>query len=507
MIAAAFSDRRKILLVMFVTFAVIAALAEFVVPNYTAQSTLLVLLSKDYAAQSEVGSEHDVAGVLDRDAFLKAETDIIESEPLARQVVREIGVARLYPQMVNPSFLHRLRADWTHRIRAALGLSPSPSPALEDLATVAFSQHLSAVADKAGNVITVSFRHPDAKVAADAVNDLVAAYLSTRSGLYAEVESTFLARQASGLRTQLADATRRYAEFKAKNGIVDYPTQRDILLHQQADLVRDQQNAASRVAQLEQRLSVIDTDIARTPPELTVYSESDAQQRQENLRSSLENLKVSAAKLRQNYLPNYPMVAQVEAQIRDAAGQLATTGAGTSVVRRGRNTVYDDLVLDRAHTDQDLQAARAQYRQDTDHLAVLGASLTALEGNAVELANLDREVALTESDYRSVERTLQSRRIVEGADANTSNVRVISPATPPLSRPHLRAAILVGGALLSLIAGILTAFLCEAFRRGFLLPEKLERNLGLPVLAVIPEFADLGAIPILSRKPADAQLG
>ena len=164
MIAAAFSDRRKILLVMFVTFAVIAALAEFVVPNYTAQSTLLVLLSKDYAAQSEVGSEHDVAGVLDRDAFLKAETDIIESEPLARQVVREIGVARLYPQMVNPSFLHRLRADWTHRIRAALGLSPSPSPALEDLATVAFSQHLSAVADKAGNVITVSFRHPDAKV-------------------------------------------------------------------------------------------------------------------------------------------------------------------------------------------------------------------------------------------------------------------------------------------------------------------------------------------------------
>jgi uncharacterized protein involved in exopolysaccharide biosynthesis len=505
MIAAAFRDRRRVLLAMFLTFAAVTALAAFTVPSYTAQSTLLVLLSKDYAAQSEVGSERDVAGMLDRDAFLKAETDIIESEPLAREVVRQIGVARLYPQMLNPSFLHRLRADWTRRLGAALGLPASPSPALEDLATVAFSQHLSAVADKAGNVITVSFRHPDAKVAAEAVNDLVAAYLAKRIGLYAEIESTFLGRQASDLSAQLEDATRRSAGFKAKHGIIDYPTQRDILLHQQADLVRDQQNAASRVAQLEQRLSVIDTDIARTPPELTVYSESDTQQRQENLRSSLENLKVSAAKLRQTYLPNYPMMAQVEAQIRDATAQLATTGAVTAVVRRGRNTVYDDLVLDRAHADQDLQAARAQYQQDTDHLAVLGASLTALEGNAVELADLDRQVALTEIDYRSVERTLESRRIVEAADANTSNVRVISPAIPPLSRPHLGAAILVGGALLSLIAGILTAFLCDAFRRGFLLPEKLERNLGLPVLAVIPEFADFGAIPSFLRKSADAR--
>ena len=38
-------------------------------------------------------------------------------------------------------------------------------------------------------------------------------------------------------------------------------------------------------------------------------------------------------------------------------------------------------------------------------------------------------------------------------------------------------------------------------------PALIILDLGLPVLAVIPEFGDLGAIPFFSRKPVDARLG
>jgi uncharacterized protein involved in exopolysaccharide biosynthesis len=505
-VAGLLKERRKILLVTLVTFITTAAVAFLVVPNYSAQSTLLVLLSKDYAARSEVGSGRNVAGVLDRDAFLKAETDIIASEPLARRVVQQIGVGRLYPRLVHPSMIRQLVAAAVRTTESALGMPSSPSPSLEDLATAAFSQHLSADADKAANVITVVFRHPDSQVAAEAVNDLVAAYLTKRVGLYAEVASTYLAGQAGFLHEQLEDASRRYAEFKASHDIVDYPMQRDILLHLQADLVRSQQSAVSQVAQFEQRLSIVDGELAQIPAELTVSSETDMLHRQENLRTALENLKLREAKLREDYRPDSPIVAKLEGQIRDAAAQLASARDGGSVVRRGRNTVYDELVLDRAHIDQDLQAARVQDQQDKSHLALVGASLKVLESNAVQLADLDQRRNLIESDYHSVEQTLQSRRIVEGADAINNNVRVIEPATPPLSRPHLRAAILVGGVLLSLLAGMITAIFCEVFRRGFIVAEKLERSLGLPVLVVIPELGDLseaalsiGRLPEVTR--------
>ena len=74
------------------------------------------------------------------------------------------------------------------------------------------------------------------------------------------------------------------------------------------------------------------------------------------------------------------------------------------------------------------------------------------------------------------------------AAERATNVRVIQPARVPL-RPHrLTLPILAAGAVFSLLAGVGAAVLSDATRPGVLSPEQVERRLGLPVLACIPEL-------------------
>lgn len=67
-----------------------------------------------------------------------------------------------------------------------------------------------------------------------------------------------------------------------------------------------------------------------------------------------------------------------------------------------------------------------------------------------------------------------------------ASVRLIDSATPPVEAGNLRLVIFAAGILLAPFAGVLAAVLADVLRHGFISAEKLERALGLPVLAVVP---------------------
>ena len=98
---------------------------------------------------------------------------------------------------------------------------------------------------------------------------------------------------------------------------------------------------------------------------------------------------------------------------------------------------------------------------------------------------------------RSAMKTLDDRRMQENVEAKkATNVRVIQPAGPPLRSNSIRMVILAGGLIMSLVVALLTAFLSDVFRRGFISPERLERNLGVRVLGSVS--ASYRLKPILS---------
>ncbi len=455
-------DWRRIAASIAVVVAAAIVIAIATTPKYSASATLLVLLSQDYSSHTAGNNEARASIVLDRDAVLKNEVEILTSPQLAKAVLRKVGLQSIYPSYLEPpgwpSRIATTVFDRARGLLSFLGSRPTPPRAVDpvDLAVAEFEKDLAVTPDKAGNIIAVTFRHPDPRVAAEVVNTLVDSYLVKRAGLFSDSQSRLLVEQADKLRRQLDEAARLYAEFKASNKISDYHAQREIRLRQEGEVVRDLQQADSAVAQAEQRALVAQAQLDRAP--------------------------------------------QDEVQYRGAV----------TTVRRGQKAVLDTLELDRVRALADLQSSKARRDVAFAQLEQVRASIEKLDQTELGLERLKLQRDLIEENYRAVTKALDERRLQEDLDARkTANVRIVQPADVPIAPARIRLTIVAAGVLLGLLAGVATAVASEVFRVGYIVPETLARSLGVPVLACVPVLAtepSLGAADRQQQVPPSRRL-
>jgi uncharacterized protein involved in exopolysaccharide biosynthesis len=434
-----FKDWRRILLSMAAILGLALIFALVAKPSYVANSTLLVLLSSEYSPRAAGDDAKSAAIVLERDAVLKNEVEILTSPTLEKETLRTVGLERVYPDNLKPPGLRaRLAKYLSDRIASLLfllGSHPTQQRVIEslDVAAQEFAKDLTATPDKAGNIIAVSFHNRDPVVAADVVNALITAYLTKRQELLRDSQTDALAGQVETLRTELDQAAHDYADFKAKNNISDYSTQRQFVLRQQSDTVQDLQQADRDIAQATQRVAVLQQDFDKFPKDVVQYRNAPA------------------------------------------------------ALLRGRPVVLDTLEVDRSRAQQDLQAARARHDTDVVQLAKIDDQISKLDQKEFELEKLDSKRKLIGENFRSVVKARDDRALQENVMAKkTANVRVIQEAEPPIAPTNLRLLILGAGVLLSLFGGVAVAVLSNVCRRGFISPETLELSLGLPVLVSVP---------------------
>ncbi len=496
--AGVWRSRRVILLSMLATLLCTAVAVVVVTPHYTAQAKLLVLLSSEYAVRRDAGEGGTVNAILDRDAFLKAETEILTSPVVGRSVIGSVGGPRLYPDAYKaPGLVARVVGLLRHALTNGSGAARSATP--EQRVLEQLDAHLTTVADKAGNVITVTFTHPDAVVAAEVVNATVHFYLHLRSEIYADVQSDAVAEQARTMRTRLDEAVTAYAAFKANNGIANYDTQRELLLRQRSDIGREVQIAESALQQAARRLQAIDRDLAGTASDVVLYRDTDLQARIDKLKTAIDELRLRESMVQQHYQEDARPLVELRAQIADAVAELARVQADRrpTVTRQGRNPVYDGLLLDQTRTRQEQSALEARVAAARQQLAETDSAIARLESNEVELQRLERERAVIEQNYRSILKTLEERQMLEGIAAHRlANIRPIENAAIPFASSRVRLTVLVAGVIMSLAIGVLAAILSHLLRRGFLSAEAVERSTGLPVLGVVPQMPGrAGAVP------------
>ncbi|HVJ42140.1 MAG TPA: Wzz/FepE/Etk N-terminal domain-containing protein [Dongiaceae bacterium] len=495
---SAFKDARRIVLaIAFVLLAAIAA-AAIKTPLYTAHATLLVLLSPEYAARPDAGSAASANMALERDAILNSEISILTSTSLAKDVVRQVGLARLYPKIAQgPGLLRQV-------LNKVLGRTDTVDPV--DLAADQFSRDLAATPDKSGSTIDIAFRHQDNAVAAAVVNDLVAAYQRKRQDIYADVQSDLVAGKAAQARQDLESKSAELAAYQSETGVSDFPTQLDILLRQQGDLQRQIQQTDTDIADASERLKIAQSQLTTTPAEIVQYADSDTDRRIQDARDTLNTLKQREYDLRQTYTDKSDKVITVQKQIAAMQDELAKLqqSAQPSAVRKGRNDVYSTIELDRVKAESSIAAAQQQRLQLQSQLAAVSASVGQLYGKKARLDDLTRQKTLAEQAYSTAMKTLSERQMVEDVGAKrATNVRVIEAAEPPLKPAPIRLVILAGGLILSLIVGFLTAFLSDFLRRSYISSERLEKSLGIPVLVTVS--ASRSARPILALAAPDGR--
>ena len=151
-----FKHKYKILAAFFTVLVAVTIKTQTTTPVYQTQARLMVQSGRESLSRSEVPDDNERV-ILDLSYLVTTETNILTSADLIEEVITDLGVENIYPDMIEPS---------------PKGPTPVKEATIKS-ATFRFKGQLSASPVKNSNVINVSFRHKDPQVAARAVNQLI----------------------------------------------------------------------------------------------------------------------------------------------------------------------------------------------------------------------------------------------------------------------------------------------------------------------------------------------
>ncbi len=423
-----FKAKWKLLLVFALVLGGAVGIAHMMTPDYTAEAKLYVKFGREYTYRAQAGEAEVVAQTNDRGQIIKSEVEILLAKDLADTVIAKLGVAGLYPRLAQ---------------RPPAGLTPM------EAARQAFLDNLKAKGGEDSNVVTVTFQHPDAKVAAAALGALIDAYMQKRRPLFTDLRAAMLGPQVAEARRAAESAESRLSAFRSANGISSFDAQRGILLQQQGALERDLQGAQDDLASAVQRVQRLRDALAVVEPSIVLYTDTYSRG------------PVDRAKER--------------------------PGVQDSTVRQGRNPVYETLTTQLTTAESERDAASARTQTIGAQLAQVADKLRALQANEQVLGELSRDQSLAESAYRMLSQKLQEARVLDEATLrDATNVRIVQPPVVSARPKDLRPLVVLLGLLAALCATLATAFVCDILQEGFVTPEQLEKATGLPVLAAVP---------------------
>jgi capsular exopolysaccharide synthesis family protein len=190
----------------------------------------------------------------------------------------------------------------------------------------------------------------------------------------------------------------------------------------------------------------------------------------QNLRAQVVHQESEYAKLAAQFLPGYPRLAQLKAQLEETKSRLAHQI--NSVVEGINSAYFAALAKERA----------LRHEMDKQKTAAL-----ALKDASVEYAILAREADTNKQLYDSVLGRFKEVNVV--GEIPSSNISIIDRAEVPTRPSEPRKMLnLILSAVLGLMGGLALAVLLEYSDKTLRTPEEVERFLGVLSLAVVPDL-------------------
>ena len=496
LLIAGFAYKRRVLITAATILGLACAAAAVMSSKYSAHASLLTLLGTEYTYRPLAGQASTSNGALEREEVLQTEIEILGSDDLHRALIRRVGLARLYPDYVEgPGFFKAAISfvlDLPTRVADALtGESRGKTPLDPvELALLDFNAAFSAVPVKAGNSIELTFTHKDPAIAAETLNTLDEMYLDRRRTVFNDQQSALVEAQVAKLKDALNGADARLADFRLANGASAFATRREIVLHAQGDAEKDAQEAESAVGQGEAKLATLQGQLKSLPADVRSGSDTDLDQRLTPIRASLDSLRAKQAELLTSYRPDSVSVRAIQAQIAAREAELTSKrrDLAPSGYHYAQNPLREGVGGDLLHAQADLDAARARRAHAQAVQQDLATQIRTLDENERQLDQLERQRQVAEDAYREGAKVLEERRITDEIESRKqASVRVLQPATVPIKPRPTRKLVVLGGAMFALLSGMGTVLLLNLARRSYLTPDELERDLGVAVLACVPE--------------------
>ena len=330
---------------------------------------------------------------------------------------------------------------------------------------------------KRSRLVTIAISSPDPQLSARIANAHVAAYIQYGFKLKSQANEEarkFLEAKLGELKDRVENSEMTLNQFRRDEGIISLDDKENIVVERLADLNRRLTESEAERIGLEAQARLIKNRRYDSLP--AVISNPLIQ----SLKNQVVQLEAEQAKLGEQFLPGYPRLAQVKAQLEESKARLSQQ---IKNVVEGINSAY----LAAAGKEKDLRGQMEKQKSAT----------FALKDASVQYAILAREADTNKQLYDSV--LERYREISVSGELPASNVTIVDRAEIPQLpvKPNKRLNLMLG-AFLGLFGGLGLALLLEHLDNTLSTPEEAESLFGLPCLSVVPD------VLTLPRRPANA---
>ncbi|HVG08832.1 MAG TPA: polysaccharide biosynthesis tyrosine autokinase [Thermoanaerobaculia bacterium] len=332
---------------------------------------------------------------------------------------------------------------------------------------------------RATQMVTLTYRSTNPEFAARAVNGFAEAFIdwgienrSTTAGN----ASTFLTSQIDTLKKEIGDKEAQLQNVSRTSNIVELESGSNVTMQRLEALNKSYSDALRGRIEKE----AFYRELLSGPKEAIAESQSDGLVT-DLKRKQLEMERDYEIGLK-TYKKDFPKMLELQAAIEKGRQHLA--GVVEEMVDKARKTAYAEYqtaLREERGLEQEMRGLKSEVLDESS----ASAEYRNLSLEADTRRNLLDEVLKAQSETEVTARLQGTRE---------SNVRIVDRALAPggPASPNLRQD-LSSGLLIGLLAGLGLVLLLEYMDRTVKTAEQLERLLGLPALAVIPDITDTGS--------------
>jgi uncharacterized protein involved in exopolysaccharide biosynthesis len=453
---------------------IVAAAAVYLLlpPIYESEAKLLVRYVVDKSVVDKLDSAVKTPDS-QTDNLINSEVEILTSWDLATQVAETVGVERLLQQCGGQG----TKANAARHILRGLTVT----------------------ALKGTDIISVSYKNTDPKLAVPVLQELVKRYFDKHLEVHRSMGAfDFAKNETQKVRAQLDQTKEKLKQLKDGAGIISL-AENTATLNAELAKGKDELHAAEAELAAQQAL-VKETEkglvgsAAKQLQNAGHEASSEAVRKYQNFGGRVAYLRQMETEMLSKYTPENRMVKVKQAQIEALEKQrrelerefpsLAVTGAASSEDPR------TGLVTERTR----LAAIEAKTEILKSRLSSIQARAKTLSDLEPQIAELERRKELEETSYKYFEASLEKARIDETLNpSRMPNISVVQTPSPAVQANRDLKKVVLGLAGGGLAVGIAITLLKElVLDRTVKRPLELETRLSLPLLLSIPYFGRNG---------------
>ncbi len=470
-VAAVFFRHKKLFAVSFVAVLLAGVIYAFAATSYDAQMKFVVRRGRIDPAVSPTQTAApflQAAPVTEEE--MNSEVELLRDQEALREVVVKTGLAdrRSWISWLRRETPEQKIAHAVNRLTRSLDVQPV----------------------RKSQVITVSYRSLDAKLAAAVLKSVGEVYLAHQVQTQRPAgQKAFFDAQVNIARGELLRAQREFELFTRTKRVVSASLERDLTLQKLSEAQASEFGVEASVAEVASRSQSLDAELLKLPPRrVSQVRDADNPQLQEKLKSKLLELQLRRTSLLTRFQPTYRLVQEVDQQISQAK---------TSLEAENLTPLRDELTEDNPdftwanseHIKAGVELQALQKRDLVAHqqIAAYQSKAQQLGQNAIEQSDLEQKLKATEDKYLLYAGKREEARIGDALDqTGILNVAIAQPPRVPAlpATPIWMACCISLAAAFGLSTG--AVFVAAYVDPSLRTPHEVIALLGIPVLASLP---------------------